>query len=148
VSGRAARLHVATFRLMRGWFGVDALLVREILPTVALTRIPLAGRETSGIFPLRGRIVDAIDLRSVVEPGFRERRKRPRDCPALVLGIEQDLIGLLVDELGDVEAVPGGAADPPPANLAPHLREIVTGTARAGGRLVTLLDPVVALPEK
>ncbi len=138
--------HIATFRLMRGWYGVDVALVREILPRVALTRIPLASRETAGVFPLRGRIVDAIDLRCVLDPDFEERRERPRDCPALVLKIGPDLIGLLVDQMGDVTILPDADRDPPPANLAPHMRKIVTGTGRLESGLVTLLDPVVALP--
>lgn len=137
---------VATFRLVRGWYGIDAGSVREILPRVALTRIPLATREAAGVFPLRGRIVDAIDLRCVIDPEFRERRKRPRDCPALVLQIGSDLIGLIVDQLGDVAAVPLADRDPPPVHLAEHLQGIVTGTVRVEHDLVTLLDPVAALP--
>src|SRR5690349_16267114 len=51
-----------TFQLGEGRYAIEARRVIEVLPLLALKRLPQAPRGVAGIFNLRGRPVVAIDL--------------------------------------------------------------------------------------
>jgi chemotaxis-related protein WspB len=51
-----------TFQLGRDRYAIEANRVMEVLPLLAIKRLPQAPRGVAGIFSLRGRPVPAIDL--------------------------------------------------------------------------------------
>ncbi len=51
-----------TFQLGRDRYAIEASRVQEVLPLLALKRLPQAPRGVAGIFNLRGQPVPALDL--------------------------------------------------------------------------------------
>lgn len=122
-------------------YGVDATRVRETVWLPELTPIEEAPPWIVGLFSLRGRIVPVADLDQRF--GHVARRRQPTD-QIVVLETDVALLGLIVDSVIDVVEISAAAIQPPPCfdaapNGAVHL---VTGEARVGEDLVTLLDVV------
>jgi len=111
--------------------------IRDVLRAQPITRIPLAAPEIAGSLNLRGRIVTAIDLRALL--GL------PRDVSAhrmmsVVIELGTELYSLLIDGVGDVVHLPGGAVLPTPPTLDAAWHRVSAGVWRDEARLVVLLD--------
>lgn len=117
--------------------GVDALDVQEVLRFQAMTRVPLAPREVSGLINLRGQVVTAIDLR-------RRLRRPDRDPDVLPMNVvvrtDGGPVSLLVDEIGDVMEVPADSLEENPETVSELERELVLGVHKLSGRLLMVLD--------
>src|SRR5215217_3577514 len=55
-----------TFRLGAGRYGVDARLVREVLPLAGYTPLPGTPPFVLGLINLRGRLLAALDIRPLL----------------------------------------------------------------------------------
>ncbi len=118
--------------------GIPVLGVRDVLRHQAITRIPLASRDTAGSLNLRGRIVTAIDLRHRLH-----LPPSPEGGPTrMSVVVEQggDLYALLVDEVAEVIAPPPGTFERNPATLPPAWATVSAGVYRLDGRLLLRLD--------
>src|SRR4051794_27380272 len=75
-------------------FGLPIFRVQDVFVPDRLTRVPLAPPEVAGILNLRGRVVTAIDMRSRLDLGARDK-----GAPVMAIGIElrAESYGLLVD---------------------------------------------------
>ena len=143
----------ATFLVAEHYLGIDVLEVQEVLRAQRLTPVPLAPREVEGLINLRGQIVPAIDLRSVLRlaPGV------PGQPRFSVVARSQDgPVSLQVDEIGDVVDLDPDGFEPPPGNLDPSIRHLLRGVYQFKNRLLLVLDtaqateiaPVVNRPVK
>ena len=128
---------VLIFSLDDASFGVDATQVRESVWLPELTPAEEAPSWVVGLFSLRGRIVPVIDLR--LRLGHPARPYGPDD-QVVVLESGTQAMGLIVDEVREVIELPGEALQTPPQFDAAGPGHLVTGEARVGGELVTLLD--------
>src|SRR5271165_1447333 len=99
----SADCRFCTFYLDRLWFGIAAERVQEVICPPAITPVPLAPRAVAGLINLRGQIVTVIDLPRRL--GIEERTEGTP--PAIVvLRNEHALVGLLVDDIGEVVEAP------------------------------------------
>src|SRR5215472_93373 len=75
-------------------FGLPIFRVQDVFVPDRLTRVPLAPPEVAGILNLRGRVVTAIEMRSRLDLGARDKT-----APVMAIGIELrgESYGLLVD---------------------------------------------------
>lgn len=124
------------FRLAEERFGLEIGRIREIIKVPLITRVPRTEALVLGILSLRGTIVPVIDLRLLLKLPARPQTRRSR---VLVFDRDEELIGLLVDEVNhvvrlseaDIEPHPfGGRSDGGP----------VVGVGRQEGELLALLD--------
>jgi purine-binding chemotaxis protein CheW len=129
--------HFCTFSLDRYYFGIDVLKVQEVIRAQPTTRVPLAPRVVRGLINLRGQIVTAIDLRRRLELPERPAGRAPVN---VVVHTDDGPVSLLVDEIGDVLAVPDAAVEPPPETLRGAARELIRGAHPLPDRLLLLLD--------
>lgn len=124
-----------TFRLGDEEYGIEILRVQEIKGFTAVTPIPNTPPEVRGVMNLRGIVVPILDLR--IRFGLRETGTT-RFTVVVVVNVGERVIGLVVDAVSDVLAVPPEAIEP-----APDLgggSNALTGLAKSGDRLVALLD--------
>ncbi len=128
---------VIGFRIDREFYGVPIEAVHEIVRLPAITPVPEALAGIEGIMNLRGRIVAVLDMRRRLRLPVATRSARSR---VLVVEVEGQRLGLLVDEASEVVKVPEGAIDPPPARAFTEEAHLVTGVGKLEGRLVLLLD--------
>ncbi|MCG8362234.1 MAG: chemotaxis protein CheW [Pseudanabaenales cyanobacterium] len=126
-----------TFFLDTLFFGVEVETVQEIIRYQAMTPVPLAPPEVGGLINLRGQIVTAIDLRRrLALPPYRADQE-PYN---VVTRIDDDIVSLLVDEVGDVLDVNEADFEPPPETLTGSMRHLIRGAYKLEDRLLLLLD--------
>ncbi|MBN9517347.1 purine-binding chemotaxis protein CheW [bacterium] len=126
-----------TFRLAGEDYGVEILRVQEIRGYSKVTPLPNTPPEVRGVMNLRGTVVPVLDLRTRFGmPGVEP----DRFTVVVVVTVGPKVAGLVVDAVSDVLDV--GAADvvPPPDLGAGADTSLLTGMARTGDRLVTLLN--------
>jgi len=143
----------ATFYINDGLFGIDVLLVREINRNLDITEVSPAPEFVAGLMNLRGQIVTIID------PGVRlglGRRPRTDDTCCIVLKTKQetermvqeglsiettakDIIGLIVDRIGDMTIVGNDDIEQPPANINGVDGKFLTGVVKLEHELLGVL---------
>jgi purine-binding chemotaxis protein CheW len=127
-----------TFYVDGHYFGVDVLKVQEIIRYQEMTHVPLAPPVVRGLINLRGQIVTAIDLRRRLELNDRPVEQLPVN---VVVRTDDGAVSLLVDEIGDVLAVPEKLFERPPETLKGTARELIRGAYKLPDRLLLILDP-------
>ncbi len=143
----------STFYLGRALFGLDILLVREINRHLDLTPVDRAPDYVRGLLNLRGQIVTVVDL------GIRlglEPRRIGSESRCVVLktttelrsqeGTEEldddtvdDVVGLLIDRVGDMVSVDSAEIEPPPANVGVVEGRFLSGVVKLEGDLMVIL---------
>jgi len=138
---RAVAGQYLSFRLADQEYGLDILKVQEINRNLAATRIPRAAGHVRGVINLRGRIVPVIDLRRRF--ALPPRPDDGRTCN-IVVRVEREegtvTMGLVVDEVTEVRAVPRDRLSPPPELGSEVDASLITGIARLEHGIVVLLD--------
>ncbi len=132
-----AETQYATFKLDQDYFGVEVLRVQEILRRQEMTHVPLAPPYVSGLINLRGQIVTAIDLGALLTG--RAGPARP-DSMNVVVNNGDDVVSLLVDEIGDVVAVQKSLLEPAPATLTAIPRSYLKGVCQLAKAVLMVLD--------
>lgn len=126
-----------TFNVGNLLFGVDVVLVQEVMRYQEMTRVPLASPMIRGIINLRGQLVTAVDMRRRL--GLPEAPEGTRPMNVIVRR-EDDAISLLVDEIGDVIDVSAEALERPPETLMGTARELIKAVCQLEGALLLVLD--------
>jgi purine-binding chemotaxis protein CheW len=118
-------------------FGLPISRVQDVFMLDRLTRVPLAPPEIAGVLNLRGRIVTAIDMRSRLGLGKRDKAGRP-----MAIGIEYngESYGLLIDTIGEVLKVADDTREANPVNLDVRLARVSAGVHQLDGQLLVVLD--------
>ncbi len=129
-----------TFRIGDACFAVPADGVVEVLRGGRPTRVPLAPDGILGLLHLRGRIVPVIDPATHLGVS----RKIPERPTHLVIALQDDWYGLVIDEMLDVVEIPQDRIEQPTTSAAEGSGggpgEALAGVFAAPDRLVHLLD--------
>lgn len=134
-SGRA--LQYATFWIDDLFFGIEVLLVQEIIRYLEMTGVPMAPDVVKGLINLRGQIVTAVDMRRRLGLPGRADGLEPVN---MVVRSDDGAVSLLVDEIGDVLEVPAGSYEAPPDNMPREQREMIDSVYKLDGRLLLVLN--------
>ena len=132
-------MQLVGFFIGREQFGVDILMVQEIIRKVPITSIPDAPEFIEGVINLRGNIIPVIDLRQRLNIlGIRERKGDPW---ILVLNVAGRVTGFLVDSVSEVLKIPNNAVMPPPDIVVEGLKsQYIMGVCKIDKGLLILLD--------
>ncbi len=126
-----------TFILEEVEYGLEILRVQEIKGYSKITPLPNTPREVKGVMNLRGSVVPIIDLRARF--GLREA-EYTRFTVIIVVTVGAKIVGLVVDAVSDVLNVGAKEMVPTPDLGAGVDTSFMTGIARTGERLVSLLN--------
>ncbi|MEO9384480.1 chemotaxis protein CheW [Chromobacterium phragmitis] len=130
-----------TFQLVGETFAIGILRIREILEYVKPTSVPLMPPFIRGVMNLRGAVVPVIDLS--LRFGREETGINRRTC-IVIIEIEHEelwqLIGVLVDTVHEVLAIPDSEIEPPPQFGSKIRVDFISGMAKVDNRFVVLLD--------
>ena len=132
-----------TFLLDHHLFGVPVESVQEVLKQQALTTVPLAPPDVSGLINLRGQIITTLELRSRLGLGTRVP-----GAPALNVVVRTEaggVVSLLVDEIGDVLEPTEDSFEALPETVPSHIRALVSRVCKLDGRLMLVLDTELAV---
>lgn len=131
---------LVTMIVGRHLFGIPVLAVRDIVVPERIYRVPLAPDEVAGSINLRGRIVTVIDLCRRLGQTTHPSRKCSSTPYCVTVSQGNEIYGLLVDKIGDVQKVDNNRFERPPSTLGSLWRDIVTGVFRLDRDLLMLMD--------
>lgn len=131
------RVDYLAFLLAGESYAIEIRFIQEILKPPPITEVPRAPEGIIGVTSVRGRLHTVIDLR---------RRFRLQEAPTgsktrilLVDAGQDDLIGLLVDEVQQVYRLADNEVEPAQV-LGTEQPAHIAGIGRPPGALLVLLD--------
>lgn len=144
----------STFRLGDRLFGLDLMMIREINRILDITPVPHAKEHIRGLINLRGQIVTILDL--AVRLGLPSREISDESHNIILktnaelavanqasqkhFATSADLVGFLVDAIGDVVEADDAAIEPPSANVSEAESQFLAGVIKTDMGLLVLLD--------
>lgn len=134
-------MQLVSFRIGNEEFGVDILMVQEIIRLTTITPIPNAPRATLGMINLRGRIIPIIDLRKHLRIAGKGPSQNDRRTRILIVEMGGHLTGFIVDSVSEVMKVPLSDIEPAPNLVTSNISAAyISGIIKQANRLITLLD--------
>lgn len=104
-------IQMVMFELGGDIFGVDILMVQEIIKNLPITVIPDAPDFIAGVINLRGRIVPVIDLRKRLDLKATHHASG-QEAWTLIINAAGRVTGFIVDQVTRVIKVPVHAVQP------------------------------------
>lgn len=128
---------LVVFDLAQEAYGVDIGTVREIIRMQDVTSVPHRPDYVSGVINLRGRITPVVDLRKRFD---LPQADITRDSRIVVVDIDGEDIGMIVDAVTEVLRISTSQIEPPSTMIAAGGSDYIVGIAKLESRLVLLLD--------
>jgi len=126
-----------TFFLNREEFGIEIRYVMEIIGIQNITEVPDVPRYIKGVINLRGKVIPVMDVRLRFE--MEERAYDDRTC-IVVICIDEQSVGLIVDRVSEVLDIPKGDIEPPPKGKRGENSRFIQGMGKAGEQVIILLN--------
>ena len=125
------------FNVDRESFGVNVLLVQEIIRYIQPTQIPNAPRAVRGVINFRGEVIPVLDL--------RERfGLLPRDYDEftviVIVEFNRKTIGLIVEQVSDIVSLSHQNVQLTPEFNEDEKTAYLRGLGKLGERLILLID--------
>ncbi|MDR3671043.1 MAG: chemotaxis protein CheW [Holophaga sp.] len=144
----------STFRLGDRLFGLDLMMIREINRILDITPVPHSRSHIRGLINLRGQIVTILDLgvrlglarQEIIDTSHNIILKTSAELATVRQeGAEpyttsNDLVGFLVDAIGDVVEADESTIEPPSANVSEAEGGFLSGVIKTDAGLLVLLD--------
>jgi purine-binding chemotaxis protein CheW len=132
---------LVSFRIGSEEFGVDILMVQEIIRITAITPIPNASHAILGMINLRGRIIPIVDLRSQLHISEGQQLEHDRRKRILIIEMGGHVTGFVVDSVSEVMKVPAGEIEPAPNLVTSSISAAyISGVIKLPNRLIIMLD--------
>lgn len=126
-----------TFRLADLFFGIDVSRVQEVNRDQQMTQVPLAPDTIRGLINLRGQIVTAVDLRRRMALPPHADDFHPM---SIVVRSSEELVTLIVDEIGEVLELSAGGFEGVPPTLGALEQGVLTSVYKLEDKLLLILD--------
>lgn len=127
------------FQVEQERFGVNILMVQEIIRSTPITPVPNSPSFVEGVINLRGVIIPVIDLRKRLNL-FTENSSM-KDIWILILDIEGKVTGFIVDKVTEVIKVDERQVEQAPEIIVSGLdNQYINGVVEVSGQLLILLD--------
>lgn len=134
---RDGLLQLVTFSVDGEEFGIEILIVKEIIRFMESTKVPNAPEFVEGVINLRGQIIPVIDMRKRFGLASATRDQHTR---IIVVEIQSLRAGFIVDAVSEVLRIPAGTVEPAPPMVAGIDSEFIRGVGKLDDRLLILLD--------
>jgi purine-binding chemotaxis protein CheW len=126
-----------TFVLNREEIGIEIRYVVEIIGIQNITEVPDVPRYIKGVINLRGKVIPVMDVRLRFE--LEERIYDDRTC-IVVICIDEQSVGLIVDRVSEVLDIPKGQIEPPPKGRRGENSRFIQGMGKVGDQVKILLN--------
>jgi purine-binding chemotaxis protein CheW len=139
-------VQVVVFKLGTDEYCVPVFQAREIQTYSVPTRIPNTPTFVEGIINLRGQIIRVLDLKKRFDSGITETGPNTR---IIIIDMEGELLGILVDSVSEVLKIPQSRFEPPPPAVRTSINNnYISGIGNVGNRLLILIDLARVLNEE
>lgn len=135
--GEGVIIQLVSFLIEDVEYGVDILVVHEILRFPEITRLPNTPKFIRGVINLRGNVIPVVDIRSRF--GFSGAPVTDL-TRVIVIETNEKLVGLLVDNVHQVVRIPQSNVDPPSELIEGVSEEFIMGIGRLRDRLIVILN--------
>ena len=144
----------ATFYLGENLLGVNVLLIREINRHLEITPVELVPSYVYGLINLRGQIVTVLDLRERIGFEVSDDQEKIEGIIILKTSAEmahlrnllgqnentaRDMVGFLVDKIGDMVSIDDKNIETPPANVSGVEGKYIDGVVKLEKDLLIIL---------
>ena len=120
-------------------FGVDILMVQEILRSAEVTAVPNSPEFVEGVLNLRGNIVPVIDLRKRLN--LYDEASSQKKSWVLILNIDNRVVGFIVDHVTEVIKIEEKKIESAPDIIVSGLEsQYIQGVCEIAGGLIIILD--------
>ncbi len=126
-----------TFSLADETYAIDVLQVQEVLKVPEITPVPGVPDYILGIINLRGDVVTVIDARRRLSLPPRQPDEASR---IVIIDVDRQNVGILVDSVAEVVQIPEDAVDPAPAVGNEQTSRFILGVTSSGDGLTILID--------
>lgn len=145
-------VQMISFNIGSEKFGVEILMVQEIIMMSDITEIPNAPDFVEGVINLRGNIIPVLDLRKRLRlRGAPARPQRDPGTRILVVDIDEKITGFIVDSVAKVLTIPAGRILPPPDIIVAGVQsQYISGVVHLEDSILVVLDfrKVLTVEEK
>jgi purine-binding chemotaxis protein CheW len=132
-------MQLVGFTIGREQFGVDILMVQEIIRSAPITSVPNSPDFIEGVINLRGNIIPVIELRKRLN--LYRKDIAAKDAWILILDINSRVTGFIVDSVTRVLKIMESTIEPPPEVVVAGLaNQYIKGVCDIGESLLILLD--------
>ncbi len=144
VAETAAETHAGlylTFALAEELYGLQILVVQEIIQLVPITVVPRTPDFVRGVINLRGKVIPVVDLR--MKFGMDSAEDTEQSCIIVVEVAANEgaiTMGVVVDRVAEVLDVSVAQVEPPPAFGAAVDTAFILGMGKVGDNVIMLLD--------
>lgn len=125
----------STFTIDGRLYGIDVMKVQEVTKPLQVTHMQTAPNFIKGLINLRGQIATAIGLREL----FGLKDDSTNDKMTVVCKIEDVLLSLLVDNIGDVIEVNDKSFEPTPQTVSPGIRSFMQGVYKTDVGILSVI---------
>lgn len=139
----SANLEFVAFRVGSQEFCIDIMGVREIRGWTQATPLPHAPSYVRGVINLRGAVLPIVDLAMRFGLGLTEPTAR---SVIIVVQVQQQVIGLLVDAVSDILTVSEASMQPTPDIASELAKTFVKGVYAVDGRMISIVSLDCVLP--
>ena len=132
-------MQLVGFTIGKELFGVDILMVQEIIRAAPITAVPNSPDFVEGVINLRGNIIPVIELRKRL--GFAMPDVSMEGSWILILDIEGRITGFIVDSVTEVLKIEESTIEPPPDIVVAGLEsQYIRGVCEIDEKLLILLE--------
>lgn len=135
-SGVSNTMQYSTFYISDRLYGIEVTEVQEIVKPMDMTFVPLAPKHVRGLINLRGQVATAIGVREL----FDLHDEAPEKLMNVVCNIENQLISLQVDEIGDVVEVNESNYEITPQTVPEKTKRFLSGVYKREEKLLSIID--------
>ncbi|MBQ1999545.1 MAG: chemotaxis protein CheW, partial [Spirochaetales bacterium] len=138
---------IVSFRIGNQYYGIDIMMVKEILCEKKFTPIPNALDFVRGVFNLRGEIIPIIELAKLFHLNVEYEVPEEGES-VIILKVGNLLIGVVVEEIMQVFPIRKDDIQPPSSLLGSINEEYISGIIDIEKRLYVILDTEAIFGDK
>ena len=131
-------VQIVAFFLENEEFAVEIGKVREVLKLIRITPLPRSYNYIEGVINLRGDIIPVVDLRKRF--GLNAEIKRDDSSRIIIVELDDNDIGLIVDSVTEVVRISQDLIQLPPSNVAGARTDLIQGVGKINDRLLIILN--------
>ena len=130
---------MVTFSLGGKDYGIDIMKVSEIAKFEKFTYVPNTMPFVKGVYNLRSDIISLIDLRKMFHLPITEKKEGASEN-GLILRLEDNMIGIIVDTINKVVGISSETIQPPHPIFGDINIKYISGVVENENRLYIILD--------
>lgn len=130
-------IQMTIFKLGNEKYAVPIMSIQEIIMPQKVTHIPKSPDWVEGVINLRGQIIPIIDARKKLQ---LEVTVKSTESRIMVLDIEHEVIGLIVDEVEEVIHLKTEDVEPTPVDMGED-SDFLWGVGKYQNGLLILINP-------